>query len=283
MRGYKLEQSFLTSRREAKTELVFFVNAGDPSLEVTFDMLRVLARHQVAAVELCIPFLKSLTDGPLIRKSHQRALENGIDLPTVLDLVARARDELGLAIVLLADYGHTVKPLGLERFLRMCCSAGASATLLHCMPPILRQEYVKQSAELGLGRIMSFFVGSDESIRQAAYQEMEGFLYVVSRFGRTGQKVSFDAALLEQLRKLRAETEKPLAIGFGVKSAHDVATLRSTGADAVIIGSAATAVVQDNLDAPAQIAAGFDDLVGQLAMACTANPSAYEVKTKRVG
>ena len=113
MRGYKLEQSFLTSRREAKTELVFFVNAGDPSLEVTFDMLRVLARHQVAAVELCIPFLKSLTDGPLIRKSHQRALENGIDLPTVLDLVARARDELGLAIVLLADYGHTVKTLGL--------------------------------------------------------------------------------------------------------------------------------------------------------------------------
>ena len=142
MRGQELERSLLTSRRDAKTELVFFVNAGDPCPEVTFDMLRVLAQHKGAAVELCVPFPRSLTDGPLIRASHQRALINGMALPTVLKLVTRARAELDLAIVLLADYGHTVEPLGLERFLQESFSAGASATLIHCLPPARRQAYV---------------------------------------------------------------------------------------------------------------------------------------------
>ena len=272
MRGLKLEQSFLTSRREAKAELVFFVNAGDPCLAVTFDLLRVLAQHKVAAVELCVSFPNSLTDGPLIRESHRRALANGIALPAVLELVARARDELGLAIVLLADYGHSVEPLGLARFLKACFAAGAHATLIHCLPAVRRQEYVEQSAKLGLGRIMSFFVGSEERVRKAAYQEAEGFIYMVSRLGRTGQKVSFDADLLKRLASIRAETDKPLAIGFGVKTANDIATLRSTGVDALIIGSAATAVVQNNSSTPEQIVAAFDELVWQLATACAANP-----------
>ncbi|MGH8604033.1 MAG: tryptophan synthase subunit alpha, partial [Gammaproteobacteria bacterium] len=107
MRGLELERAFLTCRRDAKTELVFFVNAGDPCPEVTFDMLRVLDKHRVATVELCVPFPKSLTDGSLIKASHQRALSNGSTLSTVLELVTRARRELGLKIVLLADYGYT--------------------------------------------------------------------------------------------------------------------------------------------------------------------------------
>ncbi|MGH8592947.1 MAG: tryptophan synthase subunit alpha [Gammaproteobacteria bacterium] len=280
MRGLELERAFLTCRRDAKTELVFFVNAGDPCPEVTFDMLRVLDKHRVATVELCVPFPKSLTDGSLIKASHQRALSNGSTLSTVLELVTRARRELGLKIVLLADYGYTVKPLGLERFLQACFSAGTHATLIHCLPQARRHDYVEQSAKLGLGRIMSFFVGSEERVRRAAYQEAEGFIYVVSRFGRTGQKVSFDAVLLDQLGNIRAETEKPLAVGFGVKTAEDISTLRGTGADALIIGSAATALVQNNIATPERIAASFDDLV--LRFAGAASPSSHPIKTKSV-
>lgn len=283
MRGRELEMSFLTSQRTAKTELVFFVNAGDPHPEVTFDMLYVLAQHQVAVVELCVPFPKSRTDGPLIRASHHRALTNGVALPTVLELVARARTELGLAIVLLADYGHTVEPMGMKRFLQASFSAGASATLIHCLPPAQRQVYIDASNQLGLGRIMSFFISSEEKVRQAAYEEAEGFIYVVSQFGRTGQLVKFDTGLRDQLAKIRSETEKPLAVGFGIKTAHDVSTLRGTGVDALVIGSAATAVVQDHLDTPKRIAISFDALVRQLAEACTANPSTHEVTTSSVG
>lgn len=268
MQGVDLERAFLTSRHERRTELVFFVNAGDPNLDVTYAMLRVLAEHRVATVELCVPFPKSLTDGPLIRKSHQRALAGGVNLAAVLDLVTRARIELGLSIVLLADYGFTVKPLGMDYFLRQCVLAGVSATLIHCLPASQRREYVSRSRELGLGRIMSFFVGSDNHVREAAYQEAEGFIYVVSRFGRTGSKVTFDRAVLEQLAAIRAETNKPLAVGFGVKTAADVSALRSNGADAVVIGSAATSLVQNHLADPEEIGEAFNNLVGVFETAC---------------
>lgn len=268
MQGADLERAFMTSRSERRTELVFFVNAGDPSLDVTYEMLRVLAEHRVATVELCVPFPNSLTDGPLIRESHQRALENGVNLTTVLDLVTRARIELGLSIVLLADYRSTVKPLGMDYFLSQCVSAGVGATLIHCLPSSQRREYVNGSRTLGLGRIMSFFLGSDNHVREAAYQEAEGFIYVVSRFGRTGSKVTFDRAVLEQLAALRAETNKPLAVGFGVKTAADVSALRSNGADAVVIGSAATTLIQNHLADPDKIPGAFDDLVGVFESAC---------------
>ena len=268
MRGTELEQAFIRSRESSRTELIFFINAGDPSLEVTFDILRVLAKHKVATVELCIPFPNSLTDGPLIKASHQRALANGVDLYSVLELVRRARDELALGVVVLADYTHTVKPIGIEEFLQRCLTAGTAGTLIHCLPALQRKHYVAESEKLGLGRIMSFFAGSNQHIRDLAYQDAQGFIYVVSRFGKTGNQVLFDKTKLDQLKALRAETSKPLAIGFGVKTASDVSMLRQTGADAVIIGSAATAVVQNNLNTPDQIAPCFNHLVEELSTAC---------------
>jgi tryptophan synthase alpha chain len=265
MTGNALEGSMLGSRAKGKTELIFFVNAGDPGLEVSYEMLRVLARQGVAAVELCAPFPKSLTDGPLIRASHKRALQNGVDFDAVLDLAAKARAELGLSIVMLADYSHTVQPLGIAHFLARCAACGISATLVHCLPPLLRKAYVQHSEALGLGRIMSFFAGSDHPARAAAYRESLGYIYVVSRFGRTGNRVRFDPSVLAQIAAIRSETEKPLAVGFGVKSREDVEALRSCGADAVIIGSAATSVVERNLATPDKIPAEFEKLVREFA------------------
>jgi tryptophan synthase alpha chain len=259
----------LDSRQKGKTELIFFVNAGDPNLDVTYEMLKVLAREHVVAVELCVPFPKSLTDGPLIKESHKRALANGVDFDKVLHLAEKAHQELGLSVVLLADYNHTVQPLGIEKLLERCVTAGVSATLIHCLPSPLRKAYVECSEQLGLGRIMSFFMGSDEHTRYAAYREALGFIYVVSRFGRTGNQVSFDEDILKQLAAIRSETSKPLAVGFGVKTKEDVMALATNGADAVIIGSATTAVVNRNLLTPDQIPFEFEKMVRSFASGCT--------------
>ncbi len=269
MLGKELENLMLARRQQCKTELIFFVNAGDPNLAITYEMLSILAHRGVAAVELCVPFPRSLTDGPLIRRSHQRALEaSTVDLTEVLKLAKRARKNLGLSIVLLADYGHTVQPLGMDEFLYRCVDAEVSATLIHCLPPVWRSEYVQQSAQYGIGRIMSFFAGSDEATRNAAYQEAMGYLYVVSRFGRTGNKVNFDRSVLDQLAAIRNQTQKPLAVGFGVKNATDISVLRAVGADAVIIGSAATAIVEKQLATPKNIAGEFDRLVVEFSQVC---------------
>jgi len=269
MIGNILEESMAASRKKGKAELIFFINAGDPNLKVTYEMLKVLARHGLVAVELCIPFPKSLTDGALIRESHERALSNGDEFDGILKLANKAYKELGLSVVILADYSHTVKPKGLVNFLEQCEAAGVSATLIHCLPPLMRKAYVRHSEQLGLGRIMSFFIGSDDNTRAAAYRESLGFVYVVSQFGRTGNRVNFDSDVSEQLKAIRSETIKPLAVGFGVKTKEDVETLVASGADAVIIGSAATALVGRNLNTPEQIPVEFEKLVEYFASACT--------------
>jgi tryptophan synthase alpha chain len=269
MPGNKLENRMIDSRQKGKAELIFFVNAGDPDLETSYEILKVIATQGFVSVELCVPFPKSLTDGPLIIASHNRALNNGVDFCKVLALAGKAHKELGLSVVILADYAHTVKPMGIEQCLERCVAAGASATLIHCLPPLLRKRYVQHSERLGLGRIMSFFMGSDDDTRHAAYRETLGFIYIVSRFGRTGNRVSFDSDVLEQLRSIRAETNKPLAVGFGVKTKEDVKSLLANGADAVIIGSAATAIVEQNLTAPDRIPVEFEKLVRNLASVCT--------------
>jgi len=156
----------------------------------------------------------------------------------------------------------------MELFLERCALAGASATLIHCLPPLLRNTYNQYSDQMGLGKIMSFFVGSDEKTRWSAYQEALGFIYVVSRFGRTGHRVNFDADVLAQLSAIRLETDKPLAIGFGVKTKEDIQALQANGADAVIIGSLATSVIERNLSRPGLIPAEFENLVRDFASVC---------------
>ena len=84
MPGLALEQALLANRCKARVGLICFVNAGDPNLGISFELLRVLTQRQVAAVELCVPFPNLITDGPVLRASHQRALANGVGLPQAL-------------------------------------------------------------------------------------------------------------------------------------------------------------------------------------------------------
>jgi len=261
--GRALAAAIQRSSARGGAEIVFFVNGYDPAPEITLELLRVIGRHDLACVELCVPFPNSITDGPVIRASHDRGLAAGATLDGVLQLAARARCELGLHVVLLADYRHTVSPVGLERFVRSALDAGASATLVHALPPALRRSYVEVSKAAGVGRVMTFFASSQRAVRQAAYSDAEGFVYVVSQLGRTGGAAIGDS-LLASVRTFRGETAKALAVGFGVKTRDHVTALRQAGADAVIVGSAGVATVADHLSRCDDIPQAFDQLVTTL-------------------
>lgn len=261
--GQALEAALRDSRASGCAEVVFFVNGYDPDPDTTFELLRVLARHGMACVELCVPFPRSISDGPVVRSSHERGLAAGATLSGVLALAGRARSELGLHVVLLADHRHTVAPLGLERFVRSARDGGASATLIHALPPVLHAPYVAASRAAGLGLVTTFYASSAREVRQRAYDDAQGFVYVVSQFGRTGAAAIGDA-VLSAIRTFRAETARPLAVGFGVKTRGDVTALVAAGADAVIVGSAGVAAVADHLSRPGEIPSAFDRLVASL-------------------
>lgn len=272
MSGSELQLKLARGRARQELGLVWFLNAGDPTLSICWDLVCALAHADISALELCVPFPNSASDGPVIRASHARALSHGVDLSTTLALARRAREAFGMSIVILADYAHTVAPLGVEAFLDRVAKAQACATLVHGLPATARDRYVSHSRAIGLGRVMSFFATSSAEVRQRAYRESDGFVYVVSRFGRTGSTAAPTGSdtLAEQLRQFRSETLQPLAVGFGIHSEEDVSRLRASGADAVVIGSAGVRLIEQGLAAPDAIVPALNRLVRGLMSACGA-------------
>ena len=245
-----IESMFYRNRKSGKKGLIVFLNAGDPDMATTREILRVLDYNQVDAVELCVAFPRSFTDGPVVQRSHARALANEVTLEQVLDLVRWAEKQIGIPIILLADYSHTVKPIKLKSYLENCHAAGVKATLIHGLPPMLRQEYLKIARELGIETVMSFYLNSLSDLRDKTYQEAQGFIYVVSKYGRSGTTIEFNQEVCAALESIRKETEMPLAVGFGVKHAEHLKAIYSTGFDAAIVGSAITEIIEKNLAQP---------------------------------
>lgn len=252
--GRTIESVFYQNRKVRKKGLIVFLNAGDPDLDTTREILRVLDSNHVDVVELCVPFPRSFTDGPVIQRSHERALVNNVTFEDVLDLVRWTEEHLRLSAVLLADYSYTVKPRKLEPFLQACHGAGVRATLIHGLPPMIRQRYLMLAKELGIETVMSFYLNSMPEIRGTTYREAQGFIYVVSKYGRSGTALDFDQEMCTALEGIRKETNMPLAVGFGVKCAEHLKAIYSTGFDAAIVGSAITEIIETNLMQPQRIA-----------------------------
>jgi tryptophan synthase alpha chain len=240
----RLEKLLTTNRSRKKKGLIVFVNSGDPDLSATHRIIGLLEKNDVDAVELCVPFPNSFTDGEIILRSHQRALRNNVSLDDVLTMVAETRRTCKVPIVLLADYSHSVKPIGIEAFLTACRKAHVDGTLVHCLPPLLASAYHHQSKIMGLAAVSSLYPNSSEATRHKVYDTASGFIYLVTTYGRTGGNQWHSNTVVAYLKRVRAETTLPLAVGFGIRTRQDLDLLYEVGMDAGIIGSAITAIIE---------------------------------------
>jgi len=230
--------------------VVLFLNAGDPSGGDLEQLLLACDEHDVAAVELAVPFPDSPTDGPVVRRSAARALAGGATFASVLATVAAVRPRLARTrVVLLADWAHSVRPLGLPAALARVAEAGSDAVLLHGLPPRLRDEYRATAAAAGLPVVTTCYHGrSSPQTLQDAAEHATAYVYLVSRFGRTGGSRPLDVpGLTDDVAALRAHRDVPVAVGFGVRGAREVRQVGATGADAAVIGSAAVTAVEEGL------------------------------------
>ncbi len=136
--------SFFSDRQPGRPGLALFLNAGDPPLDVFRDLVLLLDEAKVDCLELAIPFPNSASDGPVIRASASRALEDGIDRDAVLEFVQGIRPELRhLKIALLADWSYSIKPAPLQEFLERVQAAGADGLLVHGLPPRLEAPVLR--------------------------------------------------------------------------------------------------------------------------------------------
>jgi tryptophan synthase alpha chain len=263
--------SFFADPQPGRPGLALFLNAGDPPLDVFRDLVMMLDEQRVDCLELAIPFPNSASDGPVIRASASRALEDGIDRETVLEFVHDVRPELShLKIALLADWSYSIKGTPMREFLERVQAAGADGLLVHGLPPRLKPEYYEAAGTVDLPIVTTCYATSEEPVLNEAAEHGSAYIYLVAAYGRSGTVGPPDhGALIPVMETLRRHTDVPIAVGFGVKTKDHIDGLAAVGADAAIVGSTCVARVTDARAAGRDVVDDFRGLLGDLGLPLT--------------
>ena len=214
---------------------IAFITCGDPDLETTAEILKTASENGVDLIELGIPFSDPTAEGPVIQGANIRALENGITTDDIFDMVQSIRDDIRVPMVFMT-YANVVFSYGTERFCRKCAETGISGMILPDVPYEEKDEFDSVCSKFGLDFISLIAPTSSDRIRMIA-EDASGFIYCVSSLGVTGTRSEITTDIDAMVREVRAVTDTPCAIGFGISNAEQ-ARLMAEKSDGAIIGSA---------------------------------------------
>ena len=259
----RISSTYQTLKRHNRTALVTFVTAGDPDPAATPDIMHALVRHGADLLELGVPFADPMADGPTIRRAHERALAQGVALPDVLEMVTRFRRTDSHTPVLLMGYLNSIEAFGYETFAEQAAAAGVDGVIIADLPPEEAPLLNRQLRARAIDQIFLVTPVTSAPRIETIAGLASGFLYYVSVTGTTGGKRPDTQAVARKLHSLRAVTELPLAVGFGITDAATAAQLAPHG-DAVIIGSALVERIHDAAQAGADLHAGIGAFMAPL-------------------
>ena len=242
----RIAARFAELKRANRAAFIPFTTAGDPDEKTSFAILEKLVGAGADLIELGVPFSDPMADGPAIQASSLRALDAGMSLPKVLDLVRKFRKKDGNTPLVLMGYYNPVHAYGTARFAKDAADAGVDGLITVDLPPeeddILRAPAAAQKLDV----IRLVTPTTDDSRLQAVLSGASGFLYYVSIAGITGTK-SFSATDVEAaLKRLKAKTSLPCAVGFGIKTPEQAATI-ARFADAAVVGSSIVSKIGENV------------------------------------
>lgn len=238
----RIDRTFEKLRACKQCAFIPFITAGDPSIEVTRDLILELDRAGSSVIEIGIPFSDPVADGETIQRANRRALEKGIHLKQVFEMVGDRREEVEAPLVFLI-YANMIYHYGIEHFFRSCKANGVDGIVVPDMPMEELSEYEAIAKQHDVHMIRLIAPTSKERIQQIA-RDAKGFIYCVSSMGVTGVRAELGANLEGLTEMIREVTELPICIGFGIATKEQAKAL-SRYADGVIIGSAIVRQVEE--------------------------------------
>jgi tryptophan synthase alpha chain len=248
----RLEHTFARLRADKRPGLVTYTSAGDPDLPRSAEILKALDRAGADVLEVGVPFSDPLADGPVIQRATERALASGGSLRASLAMIARVRPHVAAPIVVFS-YANPMLRLGLEAFARQAADAGVDGVLALDLPIEEAGGFRETLAASGIDTIFLLSpTTTDARIRRAA-ELGSGFLYGISRLGVTGARAEVASGAEAMVRRIRAHTSMPIALGFGISSPEHVAEVCAY-ADAAVVGSALVSKIAEASAAPDLIA-----------------------------
>ena len=244
----RIVERFAKLKREGKKGFVVYIGAGDPSLEATRQLALEFDRVGVDVLELGVPFSDPLADGLVNQLAAQRGLESGTTPPKLLETVAAIRKESQIPIVLYI-YFNLIHKVGMEKFIGDAAKAGVDGLLVLDLPPEESDNYEALMKQAGLCHIYLVAPTTPEDRMATIVKRGSGFIYYISRIGVTGMQKSVATNLESQVAKIRAHTNLPIAVGFGISNPEQ-AKLVAENADAIVVGSAVVNQIAENGKSP---------------------------------
>ena len=217
--------------------LIPFITAGDPDLETTGKALQVLAENGADVIELGVPYSDPLADGPTIQAAATRALEKGVKLEDVLNIVRETSSKIDVPIILFTYY-NPIYYRGIEAFLQQIKSAGVKGLIVPDLPLEEAEILLEPAKKMGIEVTLLVAPTSSQERIEAIAAKSQGFIYLVSVTGVTGMRTQMGTRVKDLLVDLRKVTDKPIGVGFGISSPEQAKQVKDWGADAAIVGSA---------------------------------------------
>jgi tryptophan synthase alpha chain len=228
--------------------LIAYVTAGDPDETRSEAILRALDAAGADVIEVGVPFSDPLADGPVIQRATERALSSGMTLRRALDMIARLRPSVRAPLVLFT-YANPVVRMDARTFARTAADAGVDGVLILDYPIEEAAPLREPLIDVGIDPIFLISPTTTQARIRAAAEYGRGFLYVISRLGVTGMRETLAPETQALVARVRAASDLPVAVGFGIsRPEHVAATCRV--ADAAVVGSALVQVIADHGSAP---------------------------------
>jgi len=260
----RIAQRFADLRKQNRAGFVAFISAGDPSYDVSLEILKGLPAAGVDLIELGMPFTDPMAEGPAIQASSLRALRAGQTMAKTLAMVSAFRKSDTATPIVLMGYYNPIHTLGVDQFTRAARAAGVDGLVIVDLPPEEDHELRGPAMAAGLDLIRLATPTTDHRRLPAVLAGATGFLYYVSIMGVTGTKRVNPAEMAAALKRIKAATSLPVAVGFGIKSEADAIAVAKV-ADAAVVGSALVAEIGRFTESPANTSPGPAQAVLSLA------------------
>ena len=248
----RIIERFARLKKEGRTGFIVYIGAGDPNLEATGQLALAFDRAGVDVLELGVPFSDPLADGLVNQLAAQRGLASGTTPRKVLQTVAGIRQQSQIPIVLYI-YFNLIHRHGLDEFVRDAAAAGVDGLLALDLPPEEAENYEALMRQAGLCVIYLVAPTTPEERIELIVKRATGFVYYVSREGVTGMQAKVSDSIGEKTARIRAHTDLPIAVGFGISTPEQARSVAAC-ADAVVVGSAVVNQIARHGQSPDMIA-----------------------------
>ncbi|MEX4006001.1 tryptophan synthase subunit alpha [Neoaquamicrobium sediminum] len=263
MTDTRIDRRMAKLKAEGRPALVTYFMGGDPDYDTSLAIMKALPKAGSDVIELGMPFSDPMADGPAIQAAGLRALKSGQTLAKTLRMASEFREGDDETPIVMMGYYNPIFIYGVDRFLKDAKEAGIDGLIIVDLPPEMDNELCIPAVKAGINFIRLATPTTDDKRLPKVLENTSGFVYYVSMTGITGSALPDTSKVGSAVARIKAHTELPVCVGFGVKTAEQARAIGAS-ADGVVVGTAIVNAVANVIGADGKLVADPAEAVATL-------------------